>query len=233
MIKTEVFYGEDEREVITNFYNFLKKFNNPILSGFQIVGFDLPHMLSRFIKYKLNPMHIFGGRYDCLDTRLMLNFGDSSAKGKLTEFLSYFGLQGKYKGYDGSKVQGLYDSENWEDLIKYAHDDALIEHKLLLEVLKFDKKKYDINNIITFDIETTCPREADIPCYEEAIVLHEENIRADKRIKAEATIQKKIKEFNYEEFLATEKKKIITDKLRNKVVAISVAWCEDKEEVDF
>ena len=238
-LRTKTFVGDDEKKIVKQFHKFLKdNFEGGILSGFQIVGFDIPLILSRFIKYKLPPLKLFGSQYEYLDARLML--GDSRTKGTLQDYLTLFGMEGKFNSYNGSDVQKLWLDGNWKDIRKYVAQDSKIEHKLTLAILDYYKKSYDIESILTFDLEVVAPIEnIDLPKLESEEVWTEKKLDIlRKKYAKESTVQSHFTtDFSYEEeikkheeLVIKETKNAIFDRFRNKIIAIGCSWSELVEE---
>lgn len=226
--KTISFVGDDEKIIVEEFCEYMGRFNDVILGGHNITGFDMPLMLSRMIKYQVPEVKLFGTRYDCIDTFEKLAFAKKD--GKLQDYLDLFGMEGKYNGLDGSKVQELYENNDWYTIKKYVEQDSKVEHELIMRTLPYFKKTYDLNSIFTFDIETVCDTENRMS-FNSAYSEYEEQIRSDVRIKKEDTILKKLLEFNYESFVADKIKKDIFSRFKNKIVAVSIT--HNVEEVEF
>jgi len=241
-MESKVFIGDNEREVITKFHKFLSRFKNPILAGFNITGFDIPIIKSRFIKYDLPKLDIFGNKYDCLDCRDTLE--SLTAKGTLQNYLDFFEMEGKYNGYNGASVQGLYEEGKWDEIEKYQLQDSIIEHRLLDKILRYSKTKYNMDKVITFDIEVIIdPKKVvmdyKLPTEEESYLEYEKVLKG--KYKQDKTIAKYLSEFKYKDVVAKydldfdkEKSKLIFDKFSNQVISVGVSWGSIEEvEVGF
>lgn len=221
-MKAKVFIGDNEEEVIKDFHSFLKEFKNPTLSGFNF-QFDVSNIKLRFIKNELEPIHIFGSKYEYLDTKDML---DSSymAKGTLDEYLKLLKIPLKYNNYTGADVHRLYQEKKWEELEKYSLQDAISEHILLQRILKYEKKKYNMDEVITVDIETIGTLQ-DKYTEEEYKILYEMKLR--KKYKRQSDITKNLNAFDWDKICQES----ALDKINNRIIAISCAW-ESGEEVE-
>ena len=251
-IKTKSFVGDNEKKIVEDFHKFiLKNFRNGIMSGFNIINFDCPLIQSRFIKYNLDRLPIFGKKFDYLDSRDLL--GGLNSKGTLQDYLTFFGMEGKYNEYNGADVQGLWERGEWSEIKKYVEQDSHIEHMLLMKILKFMKKIYNIENIVTFDIEVVAPVESintdlEKPIYDKCLDEYRISIEGCEKsgIPPKYKQQKTIDEYldpknkkysfdfekimnKYNDDIEKVKKEAIFNKFKNKIVAISCSWTEEEE----
>lgn len=243
-LKTKTFVGDDEKKIVKQFYDFIKKngYNGCMLAGFNSASFDDILMESRFIKYNFDESKLFGSRYDNIDIRLLLN-SDPKAKGTLDDYLKFFNIGSKFNGYNGASVQNLYNENNWDHIKKYVKEDARLEALLLERVLKHKKKKYDISNILVYDIEVVLPEEnMDLPELISEKDWTQDNLsKLREKYAKEETVQKHFSKLNYQDEVEKHKeecekeiKKGIFNLFLNKIVAIGVAyWEEIKEEETF
>ena len=67
----------------------------------------------------------------------MYDMSEILGEGKLDHWLTYFGLQGKYQGIDGSEIPKLFKAGDYETIKKYSLMDARIEGNLLLEMIQY------------------------------------------------------------------------------------------------
>jgi len=220
-MRTEIFIGDNEQDVVEDFRTFLGGFNHFTFAGFNIRGFDLPNIQSRFIKYNVEPIQVFGNKYNSIDVMDLLNYGSLDKKGSLEDYLKFFGMEGKYNGFTGADVQRLYDEKRWEDLKKYSLEDARLEHELLLKVLQYQSTIYNVDSIITFDIETIVP-DCNIPSKIDIEADYFKKLK--NKYKKQETIDKYMREFDIEGAVLEKKSELAFNKLKNKIIAISVAW---------
>ena len=109
------------------------------------------------IKHDVQPCAIFEeSRYKMFDVMQYLNMF-SQGKGKLDEYLKAFNIGEKYNGYDGSKVQELYDNEQYDEIEKYGLQDAVLEARLIRKTLPFFKTKLKITDVLAYDLEVVIP----------------------------------------------------------------------------
>ena len=137
---TNVIFSTSEEELIQKAYTVMEDFylknGQIIFAGFGISYFDIPQMRTKILKYKPikklgTPAFLPSRKYDMYDMSEILG------EGKLDKWLSFFGLQGKYQGIDGSEVPKLFKAGDYETIKKYSLMDARIEGNLLLEMIKY------------------------------------------------------------------------------------------------
>ena len=137
---TNVIFSTNEEELIQKAYTIMEDFylknGQIIFAGFGISYFDIPQIRAKILKIKpikksKTTAFLPTRKYDMYDMSEIL--GD----GKLDKWLKYFGLEGKYKGIDGSEVPKLFKAGDYETIQKYSLMDARIEGNLLLEMIKY------------------------------------------------------------------------------------------------
>lgn len=137
---TNVIFSTNEEELIQEAYTIMEDFylknGQIIFAGFGISYFDIPQIRAKILKIKPikktgTPAFLPTRKYDMFDMSEILG------EGKLDKWLSYFGLQGKYQGIDGSEVPKLFKAGDYETIKKYSLMDARIEGNLLLEMIKY------------------------------------------------------------------------------------------------
>ena len=137
---TNVIFSTNEEELIQQAFTAMEEFyikhGQIIFAGFGISYFDIPQIRAKIIKYK--PIKT-PGTLPFLPTKKydMYDMSEILGEGKLDKWLSYFGLQGKYQGIDGSEVPKLFKAGDYETIKKYSLLDARIEGNLLLEMIKY------------------------------------------------------------------------------------------------
>lgn len=137
---TNVIFSTNEEELIQEAYTTMEDFylknGQIIFAGFGISYFDIPQIRAKILKIKPikktgTPAFLPTRKYDMFDMSEILG------EGKLDKWLSYFGLQGKYQGIDGSEVPKLFKAGDYETIKKYSLMDARIEGNLLLEIIQY------------------------------------------------------------------------------------------------
>lgn len=137
---TNVIFSTNEEELIQEAYTIMEDFylknGQIIFAGFGISYFDIPQIRAKILKIKPikktgTPAFLPTRKYDMFDMSEILG------EGKLDKWLSYFGLQGKYQGIDGSEVPKLFKAGDYETIKKYSLMDARIEGNLLLEIIQY------------------------------------------------------------------------------------------------
>ena len=137
---TNVIFSTNEEELIQEAYTIMEDFylknGQIIFAGFGISYFDIPQIRAKILKIKPikktgTPAFLPTKKYDMFDMSEILG------EGKLDKWLSYFGLQGKYQGIDGSEVPKLFKAGDYETIKKYSLMDARIEGNLLLEMIQY------------------------------------------------------------------------------------------------
>lgn len=125
------FYGEDEREIVNNFNELLKKIETKSfkLSGYRIFYFDVPYVLHKLHKYGIKPANIIY-LYDKKpwDSRIV-DIADDW-KGKFAWAFSFdevayeLGVQSPKENMNGSEVHEYYHNGKLEDIKRYCEMDV-------------------------------------------------------------------------------------------------------------
>lgn len=143
IIKVNDIEGENEREMIGNFLNFIEKFS-PRLISYNGRGFDLPLIMLRAMKYNFSCSKYFNysdkwcnyrSRYDgvwALD--LLDHISDFKAVSglKLDTLCATLGMPGKYDIH-GDQVLELYYQNKLGIIKEYCQSDALNTYWLFLK----------------------------------------------------------------------------------------------------
>lgn len=126
------FYGDDEKEIVTNFNELLKKIQkkNFKISGWRITYFDIPWLLHKLHKYGIVPADIILS-YDKKpwDMRVVDMFDDW--KGKFAWSISFdemcyeLGITSPKSEMNGSQVHEYYWSGRLEEIKEYCERDVL------------------------------------------------------------------------------------------------------------
>ena len=124
------FYGEDEREIVNNFNELLKKIETKAfkLSGFRVFSFDIPFILHKLHKYGIKPANIIY-LYDKKpwDSRIV-DIADDW-KGKFAWAFSFdevayeLGIKSPKENMNGSEVHEYYHKGKLEDIKRYCEMD--------------------------------------------------------------------------------------------------------------
>lgn len=113
-IETEVYFiDDDEAQLLKNFWQFIRSFDNIRLIGFNNSNFDNNFLLIRSLKHRIPIIDI---RSKSFDLRYLLN-GNCYAKGTLNDYTVAFGLG--TKNGDGQLV--IFYTK--EELKKYLEND--------------------------------------------------------------------------------------------------------------
>lgn len=138
---TKVIFDTNEENLIQKAYTAMEEFylqnGQIIFAGFGISYFDIPQIKAKILKHK--PVKKMSNISPFLPTRKydMYDMSEILGDGKLDKWLKFFGLEGKYKGIDGSEVPKLFKAGDYETIQKYSLMDARIEGNLLLEMIKY------------------------------------------------------------------------------------------------
>lgn len=125
------FYGEDEREIVNNFNDLLKKIETKSfkLSGYRIMYFDIPFLLHKLHKYDIKPANIIY-LYDKKpwDARIVDIADDWKQKFawafSFDEVCYELGVQSPKENMNGSEVHQYYHKGKLEDIKKYCEMDV-------------------------------------------------------------------------------------------------------------
>jgi predicted PolB exonuclease-like 3'-5' exonuclease len=125
------FYGEDEREIVNNFNELLKKIEtkNFKLSGFRIVNFDIPYVLHKLHKYGIKPANIIY-LYDKKpwDVRIVDIADDWKCKFawafSFDEVAYELGINSPKENMNGSEVHKYYWMGRLSDIKRYCEMDV-------------------------------------------------------------------------------------------------------------
>ena len=125
------FYGEDEREIVNNFNELLKKIETKKfkLSGFRINYFDIPFVLHKLHKYGIKPADIIY-LYDKKpwDVRIVDIADDWKQKFawafSFDEVAYELGINSPKENMNGSEVHEYYHKGKLEDIKRYCEMDV-------------------------------------------------------------------------------------------------------------
>ena len=141
-IKTQSFYGDDEKELLTDARDLLNKVHNLnfYLCGHNLKNFDIPMMAKRMVINGILPPKIFPN-YDtkpweikAIDTKEVWQFGSFAAISSLELACVSMGIDSsKNTGVSGNEVHTTYwDKKNLDGIVSYCEEDV----KVLVELIK-------------------------------------------------------------------------------------------------
>lgn len=125
------FYGEDEREIVNNFNELLKKIETKSfkLSGYRIMYFDIPYVLHKLHKFGIKPANIIY-LYDKKpwDARIVDIADDWKQKFawafSFDEVCYELGVKSPKENMNGSEVHKYYHNGKLEDIKRYCEMDV-------------------------------------------------------------------------------------------------------------
>jgi hypothetical protein len=129
-----------ERELLVALRGLLDQFTDPEteLVGHNVQGFDLKKLRYRYLRHGLRlPMALAAGGAPIFDTmrRFVSHFSrDERPFVSLDWLLKEFGIPSHKGEMDGSKVPAYIAERRFEDLIRYALQDVLVEEELYLRM---------------------------------------------------------------------------------------------------
>ncbi len=158
-IKVNKIDGESEKEMISNFFAFIEKFE-PKLVSFNGKNYDMPLLVLRALKYNIkacNYLDTQSDKWNNYKTRfselkhcdLFESFG--STKGlKLDTICAMADLPGKYEVH-GDEVMKLYYENSLEKIHEYCESDVLNTYMLFLkyEFIKGNVSEEDYMSFLT------------------------------------------------------------------------------------
>ena len=98
--------SQDEKEIIVKFWGYLRENNVSLLIGFNSRGFDIPFLITRTFKYKIEAVNL---KYKMLGLRRAFQYYfNSYAKGKLENYSELINCGAKYKGIKSDKIPELW-----------------------------------------------------------------------------------------------------------------------------
>lgn len=125
-IKTEkeelIITSDNEKEIIEEFWQYLKQNNVSMLIGFNIRSFDIPFIISRTFKYGIKATNL---KYKLFDLRRAFNYYfNSYAKGTLEQYSELINSGSKYKGIKSSMIPELWKNKEVDTIRKYLLQDV-------------------------------------------------------------------------------------------------------------
>ena len=123
----KVFTNKNEKTMLTEFWNFVKRDGDVKLIGFNCFSFDLPFLLIRSMKYNLSVVDI---RYKTVDLRKVLFNGYNYKKGTLEKFSKFIGYVPKYNGFTAAFIPTLWKEKRFDELEEYLLQDVRMTWKI-------------------------------------------------------------------------------------------------------
>lgn len=120
----EAWSGEDLSVITMGLVNYLNRFREYRLIGFNINGFDLPEIAKSFWLTKVKPKYK-PTKWDIVDLSK-----HPFQKTKLKDAVKAFGIEAI--GNNGADVAQMYQDGRWEDIEAYNRDDVRITGELYL-----------------------------------------------------------------------------------------------------
>lgn len=137
--------GFDEKQLLTGFFKYFDR-SKPRLVSYNGRGFDLPVLKYRAMAHGISSpwLHQAGDKWNSYSSRysadwhcdLIEQLSDygASARVKLNEVCSVFGLPGKF-GVDGSKVSEMIDQGKVQEVRDYCETDVLNTYLVYLRFM--------------------------------------------------------------------------------------------------
>jgi predicted PolB exonuclease-like 3'-5' exonuclease len=140
-IKTQSFYGDDEKQLLTDVRELLNKVHKMdfYLCGHNLKNFDIPMMSKRMVINGILPPKIFPS-YDtkpweikAIDTKEVWQFGSFAAISSLELACVSLGIDSsKNTGVSGNQVHDTYWNKNGiDDIVIYCEEDVKVLVKLI------------------------------------------------------------------------------------------------------
>jgi uncharacterized protein YprB with RNaseH-like and TPR domain len=132
--KPMVFYGEDEKKLLQDFWAYLKKvsgsdgilYSNDItIVGFNVYKFDI-----RFIHIRSMVNNVYASKKlkkNFIDLQYELACYNTQVKGTLNDYLETIGEE---KNGNGLRAIELFEKRDWKSLVAYCKNDVLVTKKL-------------------------------------------------------------------------------------------------------
>ncbi len=119
--ETKIFYNEDEKQLLQEFWDYLKRYRAGVLVGFNL-DFDWQFLKLRSLKHRIRIIHYkkYTERYDL---RLILNPNRYQKGTKLSDYLTFFDIP---NGDDtnGSDVPKLWQEGKIEEILSHLRKDV-------------------------------------------------------------------------------------------------------------
>lgn len=126
------FYGEDEKEIVNNFNNLLKKIEQKSfkLSGFRINYFDIPWLLHKLHKYGITPVdmiYLYDKKpWDCRIVDMADDWKQKFAYSySFDEMVYELGVNSPKDNMNGSQVHEYFWSGRIDEIKEYCEKDVM------------------------------------------------------------------------------------------------------------
>ncbi|HEG5598708.1 TPA: 3'-5' exonuclease, partial [Campylobacter jejuni] len=166
-IKVNKIDGQNEKEMIANFFNFIENYE-PKLVSFNGKNFDMPVLVLRALKYNLKAatyLDTQSDKWNNYKTRfselkhcdLLESLGSNGRGIKLDTLCSMVGLPGKYDVH-GDEVMKLFYENKLEKIHEYCESDVLNTYMLFLkyELIKANVDEEDYVGFLSYMRDFLC-----------------------------------------------------------------------------
>ncbi|HDZ4939685.1 TPA: 3'-5' exonuclease [Campylobacter jejuni] len=170
-IKVNKIDGQDEKEMIFNFFNFIENYE-PKLVSFNGKNFDMPVLVLRALKYNIKAatyLDTQSDKWNNYKTRfselkhcdLLESLGANGRGVKLDMICSMAGLPGKYDVH-GDEVMKLFYQNEFEKIHEYCESDVLNTYMLFLkyELIKGNVSEEDYIYFLSYMRDFLCAKKA-------------------------------------------------------------------------
>jgi DNA polymerase elongation subunit (family B) len=143
MLKIKSFYGNEERELLSNFVTFCQKLKSKkyLFCGHNIKEFDIPYICRRMLiqEFKIPEILDFQNKkpweVQMVDTLQLWKFGDYKHYVSLDTLTTIFNVPSPKEDIDGSQVGQVYWKEdNLEKIVTYCQRDVEAVAQLFLKL---------------------------------------------------------------------------------------------------
>jgi DNA polymerase elongation subunit (family B) len=152
--KIKSFFGNDEKQLLHKFSDFLKTLETRkttyVFGGHNIREFDIPYICRRMLINGINLpdiLNIVGKKpweIEILDTMQYWKFGDYKNFTSLKLLCQIFNIKEVKEEMDGSDVGRVYwEENNLSQIVRYCQSDVLAVMQLLMKFKQLDEIKID------------------------------------------------------------------------------------------
>lgn len=127
----KIFTHREEKTVLQQFWNYIQQNNFQKIIGFNSQYFDIPFLITRSIKYKIQIPNI-GNKTQ--DLRIILSCGNQRQRGKLTDYKKLLDIQFPDYGYGKMHMSLLWENTNLPELKQTLLQDVKITWQLYLHL---------------------------------------------------------------------------------------------------
>lgn len=126
------FVGEDEEKVLRDFMEYLSQFSDLTLSGFNILSFDIPFVIARCLKHKVQVVKFKATDLRNIASGFFYSY-NRNPPGKLGDWAKLMGIE--IMTERGCEMPRLYAEKNWDAIKKHCEEDIAVT-KALYDRLK-------------------------------------------------------------------------------------------------